>query len=99
MSEPAADLGSDWSRRRSHAITVHAAELARREAAEAEQAHAMLLGFVRAVRDRGLAPVALVARSYDGRHRYRTGLHGWYLRADERLAVDTDGQFYILLVR
>jgi hypothetical protein len=89
---------SEWARQRGHAIASHAAELARREAADRDQAAAMLAGFVRAARSRGIAPVPLRARSHDGRHRYRTGLRGWYLRADEGLAVGEDGEFYILSV-
>jgi len=42
--------------------------------------------------------VRLVARSYDGRHRYRTGLRGWYLRPDEGIAVADDGRYYVLAV-
>jgi hypothetical protein len=90
---------SEWARQRGHAIASHAAELARREAADAEQAREMLLQFVQTAHARAIPPVALLAHSYDGRHRYRTGLRGWYLRADQGLAVDEDGRFYILLVR
>jgi hypothetical protein len=90
---------SEWAQQRSRAIASHGADLARREAADAAAAEEMLRGFLRAARDRGLPPVALVARSYDGRHRYRTNLRGWYLRADEGIAVGEDGKFYILAVR
>lgn len=38
----------------------------------------------------------LRARSYDGRHRYRTPLEGWYLRSNESVAVSTTGDFYVL---
>ncbi len=58
----------------------------------------MLREFVTVARDRGVAPVRLVARSYDGRHRYRTGLRGWYLRSDGGVAVGEDGHFYVLAV-
>jgi hypothetical protein len=85
-----------WESQRSRAIAAHAAELARREAAEAEQARRLLRAFVDAAQERGIAPVALVARSYDGRYRYRTRLRGWYLR--DEIAVDERGEFYILLV-
>jgi hypothetical protein len=88
----------DWAEQRQRAISVHASELARREAAEAAQAEALLRAFVASARERGLAPVALFARSHDGRHRYRTRLRGWYLRSDEGLAVDEDARFYILSV-
>jgi hypothetical protein len=77
---------------------VRAADQVRREAADADRAREMLGEFVRVARERGIAAVPLVARSYDGRRRYRTGLRGWYLRGDEALAVDEDGEFYILAV-
>jgi hypothetical protein len=44
----------------------------------------------------GPAPEPLVVRSFDGRHLYRTPLQGWYLRQDRTLAVDTQGEFYVL---
>jgi len=88
---------ADWIGRRERAIEAHAAELRRRETAESEQAAAMLAEFARVARERGLPTVALVATSHSGRYRYRTGLRGWYLR--DGLAVDEQGEFYILLVQ
>jgi hypothetical protein len=90
---------SEWLRQRRRAIAAHAAELQRQEAAESERAAAMLAEFARTARARGLPTVALVARSHDGRHRYRTGLRGWYLRPDGGIAVGEDGRFYILSVQ
>ena len=88
----------DWAEQRKRAIAVHSAELARKEAAEAAQASQLLVEFVAAARGQGIEPVTLAARSYDGKHRYRTKLRGWYLSGDERFAVDEDGRFYILTV-
>lgn len=94
-------VGADreWTSRRDRAIAVHAADLARREAAESTQAAAMLRDFVLAARERGLAPVPLTARSYRGRGRYRTKLRGWYLNPGRTVAVAEDGRFYLLMVR
>lgn len=92
------DVGQDWAAQRDRAVAAHAADLARREAVEAAQAAGMLREFVAAARERGLAPVPLKARSYRGRSRYRTKLRGWYLTADERMAVAEDGQLYVLRV-
>jgi hypothetical protein len=89
---------TDWSEQRARAIDAHAADLARRQAAESSRAAEMLRAFVATARERGLEPVRLVARSYDGRHRYRTGLTGWYLRPDEGIAVGSDGRYYVLAV-
>jgi len=66
--------------------------------AEAAQARAMIAEFVAEARRRGVPPQRLHARSYDGRQRYRTPLHGWYLRKNRTVAVGTDGQFYVLSV-
>jgi hypothetical protein len=38
----------------------------------------------------------LRARSLDGRSRYRTDLHGWYLKRDRSIAVDTAGRFFVM---
>jgi hypothetical protein len=94
----ASDSGSDWARQRGRAIAAHAAERERQEAAETERARGLVAGFARAARDRGLALQPLVARGYRGTARYRTGLRGWYLRADHDLAIGDDGEFYILTV-
>ena len=91
-------MSDGWAEQRARAIDAHAADLARRTAADSEKAAAMLREFVTVARDRGVAPVRLVARSYDGRHRYRTGLRGWYLRSDGGIAVGDDGHFYVLAV-
>jgi len=90
---------SDWLRQRRRAISAHAAELQRQEAADSERAAAMLVEFAHTARARGLPTVALVARSHDGRQRYRTGLRGWYLRPDGGIAVGEDGRFYVLSVQ
>ena len=88
----------DWRDRRSEAASVHAAELERKRAAEAAQARALIADFVRAAQARGVRPVPLKVRSYDGQSRYKTPLQGWYLRRNESVAVGTDGEFYVLSV-
>lgn len=75
---------------------MHAEALERRRLAESTRARALLAEFVGTARDRGIAPVPLRAHSYDGRHRYRTPHRGWYLRRDEKVAVGTDGEYYVL---
>lgn len=84
-----------WAEQRDRAIAVRAADLARREATDTAQARELLRDFVARTT---LPPVPLSARPYGGKHRYRTGLRGWYLRADEALAVGEDAEFYILTV-
>ncbi|MFI2753559.1 hypothetical protein ACGIF2_09000 [Cellulomonas sp. P22] len=89
---------ASWRERRREASIVHADALERRRLAESARARELIAEFVRDARTRGVAPVPLRARSYDGRHRYRTPLRGWYLRRDESVAVGTDGEFYVLSV-
>ncbi|ADG73992.1 conserved hypothetical protein [Cellulomonas flavigena DSM 20109] len=85
-----------WRAERREAAAAHAAALAARQHAESTRARAMIAEFLEAARARGVAPVALHVRSYDGRSRYRTPLAGWYLRRDETVGVDTAGEFYVL---
>src|SRR4051812_25567449 len=54
--------------------------------------------FVADARARGLPTEPLTARPWSGRGRYRTGLHGWYLRSDRSIAVGADGGYYVLTV-
>ena len=88
----------DWRDGRKEAAATHARELERRRQVEAAQARAMIAEFVAEANRRGIAPVPLRARSYDGRLRFRTPLQGWYLRRNESVAVGTDGEFYVLSV-
>lgn len=77
------------------------AELAERAAAkETARAQELVDAFVAEVRRRGIEPHPLLAPGPDlRRRRYRTGLLGWYLSRDERVAVDTDGRYYVLRAR
>lgn len=85
-----------WRTERREAAEAHAAALAARQRAESGRARAMIAEFLEAARARGVAPVRLHVRSYDGRARYRTPLTGWYLRRDETVGIDTSGEFYVL---
>lgn len=92
------DDRAEWHRRRHHAVTVHGEAQERRRAVEIAQAQALVADFVRRARERGLPTEPLVARAYSGRGRFRTGLRGWYLKADRSMAVAEDGAFYLLAV-
>ncbi len=93
-----ADAGRAWREHRTEAAAAHAKEIVRRRAAEAAEARVLIAEFVRKANARGIRPVRLRTRSYDGRSRYRTAVHGWYLRRNESVAVGTDGEFYLLTV-
>ena len=92
------DESPSWSEQRRMAAAVHAAAAERRRAAQTEQARRLVTDFVRQAREQSIRAEPLVARPYSGRGTYRTGLTGWYLRADRTLAVGTDGEFYVLTV-
>lgn len=85
-----------WQQRRREAVTALAAADDRRRAREIERARAMLADFVAQCRAAGAPPTPLRARVPGRRATYRTGLTGWYLRANRSLAVGEDGSFYIL---
>jgi hypothetical protein len=95
-STPSPDHGATWREQRTEASAVHSEALERRRAAEVARARALVAEFIDDVGLRRVAPVPLYARSYDGRHRYRTPLHGWYLRRDKNVAIGTDGEYYVL---
>ncbi|GIJ22547.1 hypothetical protein [Micromonospora lutea] len=92
------DGGADWRETRQQAALAHAAAAQRRREAEQAEAAALISAFVAEARRRGLATTRLVARSYDGRARYRTSLHGWYIDRARSRAVDVDGRFHLLTV-
>ena len=87
-----------WAEQRRRAVAAHGAALERRKATEAARARELVAAFVREARRRALPTVALYARGYGGRARYRTGLRGWHLLADGSLAVGDDGGFDVLAV-
>lgn len=87
----------DWSQERTRIVAAQAAAAERAAAKETAQAQALLDGFVAEARRRGVEPRPLLAPGpREGARRYRTGLHGWYLSRDDRVAVDTEGRFYVL---
>jgi hypothetical protein len=91
-------VSDDWRDKRTEAAAEHAKALEHRRAGETAQARALIADFLEQARVRGVAPVLLHAKSYDGRRRYRTATHGWYLRRNQSVAVGTDGGFYVLSV-
>ncbi len=88
---------SRWSDERT-ANAAARAELAERAMAkETAQAQELVDAFVAQARERGIEPHPLLAPGPDlERRRYKTGLVGWYLSRDERVAVDTEGRYYVL---
>jgi len=85
---------TDWREQRDRAVAVHAAALASKREAEAAQARRLIAEFLR----QAPAPQPLTCLSYNGRTRFRTPLMGWYLNRNRTIAVDTAGEYYVLLV-
>ncbi|MDX2969594.1 hypothetical protein [Kribbella solani] len=87
---------TSWREERRQAATEHAAALERKKAAETARARELLRDFIAALKERGVAPEPLRAQVIGSNASYRTELVGWYLRRNRSLAVDVDGNFYIL---
>ena len=87
-----------WTERRRYAATEHAAAQRKVRAADSQRARALIAQFIESVLVSGLDPVPLRARGYGGHATYRTGLRGWLLHTDGRMAIGTDGEFYLLSV-
>jgi hypothetical protein len=87
---------SAWQVRRREAAQAHAEALDRRRAAEVARARDLVATFVRDMVEAGVPSQPLRARVPGRRVTYRTGLRGWYIRANRALAVTEDGEFYIL---
>ncbi len=88
-------MEEDWAEKRRQNALTQARRLREREAAESAQASQYLAQFVAAARRERLEPEPLFVQSGDGR-RAKTGLMGWYLKADRSVAVSNSGDFYLL---
>lgn len=86
---------SDWAASRRRAAMQRARMLQEHQDAEHAQACRIVGLFLRVAREEGLEDVPLRVRGYAGGSA-RTPLHGWYLRADEKVGIDTEGNYYVL---
>ena len=91
---PPAD--DEWAARRRDGAAEQAARLQRAKDSESTRARTLLADFVRTAQERGIATTELKARALNGRSLYRTGLTGWYLRRNATIAVDEQGEFYVM---
>lgn len=87
----------DWPARRRAAFEAHEQARLRAEAAEEEQARALVADFLVRVRELGLPAEPLRARAYNGSATFRTGVSGWYLKPNGSLAIGEDGGYYVLI--
>ena len=86
---------SDWAASRRRAAMQRARMLQEHQDAEHARACRIVGLFLRVAREEGLEDVPLRVRGYAGGSA-RTPLHGWYLRADEKVGIDTEGNYYVL---
>src|SRR4051794_34519377 len=94
-------MSDDVERHRAEAAeraAYHAAANRRRGDEEAAKAQAMADRFVERATQAGLPTEELTARPWSGSGRYRTGVHGWFLRRNGSVGVDTEGRVYVLNV-
>jgi hypothetical protein len=85
-----------WREQRREAAASQAAALEHRKAGETAKARVMLDEFVGELKARGVKPLELRAPVVGTGASYRTGITGWYLKRNHSLAVDAEGNFYIL---
>lgn len=90
------DDQASWREQRREAAAAQAAALEHRKAGETAQARALLVEFVRELKERGVEPQPLRAQVIGSGASYRTDVTGWYLRRNRSLGVDPDANFYIL---
>ena len=81
---------SDWAASRRRAAMQRARMLQEHQDAEHARACRIVGLFLRVAREEGLEDVPLRVRGYAGGSA-RTPLHGWYLRADEKVGMTRRG--------
>lgn len=89
-------MESSWAEQRRENARLQAESLAAAKAAESAQASAYLRQFASAARAANLPTETLVVRARGGKGSARTSIQGWYLRVDQTMAVDSEGNFYLL---
>lgn len=93
-SEELAQRRADRSQRSAH----HQAGRGARRATESAQAEELIVAFAKRALAEGEPPEELLVRPWSGRGLYRTGVMGWYLRREPRVAVGVDRNYYLLTV-
>ena len=88
----------DWTRHRREVFAVKEEALHAAREEEHRRATARIREAIEAFYEAGIDPVPLRARPYTGTGTIRTGLHGWYLRHDRSLAVDTEARYLVMRV-
>jgi hypothetical protein len=94
MSDDAAKRRAE----RAENAAYHADAQRRRSEQESAKAQLLVDDFVARATQAGVATEELTVRPWSGAARYRTGVHGWYLRRDRSVGVSADGGYYVLVV-
>jgi hypothetical protein len=98
MEVPMVDDAAEHRREQAERATYHVQAQRRRAQEESAKAQVLIDRFIEQATGSGLPTEELTARPWSGSGRYRTGLVGWYLRANRSVGVGTDGSFYVLNV-
>ena len=98
MGDATGDAAAERRRELTERAAYHADALRRRDAEESAKAQVLIDRFVAQAKQMGLPTEELTARPWSGGGRYRTGVEGWFLRANGSVGVGTDGTFYVLNV-
>jgi hypothetical protein len=98
MEVPMGDDAAERRRELTERAAYHADVQRRRSEEESAKAQVLIDRFVEQAKRQGVPTEELTARPWSGSGRYRTGLEGWYLRANRSVGVGTDGGFYVLNV-
>ena len=88
-------MDESWEATRREHARLKAESLEASKAAQSAEAQRMLDQFVRAAHAVQLPTAPLVVKGYE-KGTARTPLHGWYLKNDHSVAVDIEGNFYLL---
>ena len=87
-----------WSAHRREVFAAQEDALRRARQEEHDRATVKLRAAIDRWQEAGIAPLPLRAQPYTGSGSVRTSLHGWYLKHDRSIAVDTEGRFYVMRV-
>lgn len=87
-----------WSRHRQQVFAAKEEALRLAREAEHERATAKIRAAIQRFQEAGIDPVPLRAMPFTGSGSIRTSLHGWYLKQDRTIAVDTDARYYVMRV-
>ena len=93
-----ADDAAERRRELTERAEFHAQAQRRRSEEESAKAQLLIDRFVAQATQFGLPTEELTARPWSGTGRYRTGVVGWYLRANRSVGVSVDGGYYLLNV-